>query len=254
MDMPAETQRMILSSAGCYDIDRLMLSIELHFGGSLPPCKACKGKGKGKDKGKPKGHAAHVTDASGAEHEQTPDQDTAAPGAEPAEEAEQWPELTEVAEALSVTAQKLRHLTQSRGWYQPGKGAVTTTLAAPPASRWDSITSGNANRTAPPHPPPADPRRVHATAWEQAVDEYAAEPLEPVSELEPPAESWDQLDYELPEDQSWYGYMTIAESGSVPLPVHTAAGCHEWRALMPADSGTPNYARTLAIPSRALHV
>eukprot|EP00971_Amphidinium_carterae_P160439 3180407-Amphidinium_carterae.1 len=50
----AETQRLILSSAGSCDVDKLMLSLELHFGGGIPPSRA---------KGKGKGHATHVTDA-----------------------------------------------------------------------------------------------------------------------------------------------------------------------------------------------
>eukprot|EP00971_Amphidinium_carterae_P181685 3604632-Amphidinium_carterae.1 len=197
MDLPSDTQRLILSSAGSYDIDRLLVSLELHFGGGVPPTRS-KGKGKeGKDgKGKgSKGHAAHVTDApaSAASEPDGVPEETGAPTDYTDYPVDEWSDMNEVAEALSVTAQKLRHITQSRGWYQPGKGgkdkgkskgkdskgkgskgsaAVTTALPAPPATRWDSATQSGSSgsRMPPPQPPLANPpKRVHATVWEQAA-------------------------------------------------------------------------------------
>eukprot|EP00971_Amphidinium_carterae_P155630 3086244-Amphidinium_carterae.1 len=101
--LPSDTQRSILTSAGTYDIDKLMIALELHYGGGVPPSRGKSGKDKG-SKGKPKGHDTHEPTAS------------AAP--EPTGESTYWPgtELFEVAEALSVTAQKLKHITQSSYW------------------------------------------------------------------------------------------------------------------------------------------
>eukprot|EP00971_Amphidinium_carterae_P128774 2550601-Amphidinium_carterae.1 len=152
-----------------------------HTTAHLAVCRLAEARAKARirGKGKPKGHAAHVTDAAVPEEPAAEE----VPAPEIDETAEEWPMLgavAEAAEALSVTAQKLRHITQSRGWYQPGKDgkdkgkgkskdkdkkggkpSVDTSLPPPSTTRWDSITaSGSAgSRQSPPRPPPADPKR-----------------------------------------------------------------------------------------------
>ena len=133
LDLPAPEQRLVLSSAGSYDITRLLLSVELHCAGHPPPTQT-RGQEMGKAKGKGGKRAAlqvHVTQtfsSSGAEP-------TSPEAIHESRGSEEGCELEEVAEALSVTAQRLKHLTLSRGWVPPankGKGKNKTIPAPSP--------------------------------------------------------------------------------------------------------------------------
>eukprot|EP00971_Amphidinium_carterae_P114165 2262477-Amphidinium_carterae.1 len=62
LDLPVAEQRLVLSSAGVYEVEKILVSLELHFAGQVPPSKSRftpkdGGKGKGEGKGKP--HAVH---------------------------------------------------------------------------------------------------------------------------------------------------------------------------------------------------
>eukprot|EP00971_Amphidinium_carterae_P172896 3427113-Amphidinium_carterae.2 len=55
LDIPPEEQRLVLSSAGACEVEKIFLSIALHFPGQTPPSRKG-GKGEGKQ------YTAHVTE------------------------------------------------------------------------------------------------------------------------------------------------------------------------------------------------
>eukprot|EP00971_Amphidinium_carterae_P048459 955239-Amphidinium_carterae.1 len=254
LDLPAAEQRMVLSSAGSYEVDRLLLSLELHFAGHIPPSRARVPPGKGGKGGKGgRQNAALVTEelSQHAQAQEPPPEQppSGEPSAEP--EADPWCVMEEACEALSVTAQRLRHLTQNRGWAQskstkggkgkgdkggktggksgggkmvktsyPPTGSSTTSYPAPATGRWDAAgeQSGTPSRgTDAPRPPPANPqpRRVHATAWEQSVGQYLEQDPAPQGgdEIALPEEQqqWDAVDYAEEWHEEWGAYTVNVE-------------------------------------------
>eukprot|EP00971_Amphidinium_carterae_P219268 4352575-Amphidinium_carterae.1 len=168
LDLPAQEQRNVLTAAGSYDTDRLRAAVELQFGGAPPPSRA-RPPGKGKPPGKGghggRGHHAHQQPQQAADQTEM-DAETRA--------------MTETIEALSVTAQRLKHLTQSHGkkgenGEEGDKGGAPWPKQFPPKPPQSSAPwqppSGGGSSTWP---------RPSAPAWEQAAANYAAE----VGELE----------------------------------------------------------------------
>eukprot|EP00971_Amphidinium_carterae_P233915 4641645-Amphidinium_carterae.1 len=236
---------MILSSAGSYDVDRLLVSIELHFSGQIPPSRARplqKGGKGGKGGQGGRQHHAHVTEEAAVAAEPV-GQEGDEQHAELADmDGETWQLVEQASEALSVTAQKLKHLTQNRGWesskgQKGGKGQAkgekggkagkagkdggkpsapptssTHSYPSPAPARWDTPRTDGAsahNRSSdtqrPPNPTP--PRRVHATAWEQSVGQYD-EPVGDSADIgAEESGEWDAVGYSEEWNEEWGAYL-----------------------------------------------
>eukprot|EP00971_Amphidinium_carterae_P249615 4954620-Amphidinium_carterae.1 len=137
-NLQAHDARNAISAAGAYDVEKLRVALDLMFPGSPPPDRL-RPKG-GKDKGG-KGKNNQPQQALATEHADAQphenydaegwhdvEQQAAAPEQEPAtapEEVDWHTEVSNLAEVLSVTAQRLKHFTLNRGWkgHVAGAGA-----------------------------------------------------------------------------------------------------------------------------------
>eukprot|EP00971_Amphidinium_carterae_P351005 6491850-Amphidinium_carterae.1 len=210
MDLPPQEQRQVLTSAGGYDLEKLKQATELQYGGLPPPVRSQPPPKPGGNRPPHAGtgaarrpHAAHVAEELGEE------------AAAAVAETPEGDPLDAVVEALSVTTQKLKAYTLSRGFVPPqskgkgkdGKGkskgkeakgdkgkGTSSSSSSPSTSTSSSSQSGLAQRVSAAATQVATrPRQALATAWEQFVLDYAEE-ADPVAEEN--YEEWDYNEYQ----------------------------------------------------------
>eukprot|EP00971_Amphidinium_carterae_P248072 4925567-Amphidinium_carterae.1 len=192
---------ILTATSNTYNFEQLRLALEIQFPVHPPadrarPQQAPGGKG---GKGQPK--RVNITDTGepatageGAEAPATSDPNAGPPTAESEEAA-----LAEVAEVLSVTAQKLRSFTQARGWVRPDKGKGKSKDKGKQQSKHAGSSSSHGHgqpfrpssssttppshsrptAPMPPHAAPPPPRAAPIGTQRAPMHTHVAESLEP---------------------------------------------------------------------------